>query len=232
MITILNRRTKRFCSFFLVGIALVAAKAPADFERLLINPQAFHQKRISLTGVAHILGDEFFLYQNGYEAQKAQPSRAVLIVRNLQGPLYSELNNHWVKVTGIVDANAHGLLGTAPCEIALIKLQALARPAFEDRDIYGVFRNDTGTAVNLRAPAPGGYTDVDLKPGQVATFVIATGLAVVNDMASGKMLFKTELNLRAAPKPYRDSGKKIFYYTITKGEIKMVPPDDGKRWKR
>ena len=232
MITLLNHRNKYVCALLLVGVAAITAKDASDFEQLLINPLAFHGKRVSLIGIAHVIGDEFFLYQNASEAEKARPWRAVIIVRHRRGPLYKNLNNHWVKITGVVHANSHGLLGTSPCEIALIDVERLSRASIEDRDVYGVFRNDTGVTVNLQGPAPAGYAHVQLKPGQLRTFVVVPGSVVLKDAASGNVLFRTELKLEEMAEPYIDFGKKTCYYSITKSGIKRVSSAEAKAWRR
>jgi hypothetical protein len=215
----------------MIALTSIGSSPPGDFERLLTSPHAFHHKRVSLTGVAHIYGDEFFLYQNAYTAKKSDPSQAVLIVPNRNKSLYEKLNNHWVKVTGIVDATAHGLLGSVPCEITPTNVTVVSGPSLEDQDVYAVFRNETDKIVNLRAPAPGGYADVDLKPGQVSTFVIAKGTAVVH-VESGKAQSKTELMSSRIPKPYLISGKQTYYYKITKDKIEIVSAKDAQAWNR
>lgn len=111
---------------FLVSTAL-GSTTPVGFDALLANPRAYHQKQVCLVGFARVDGESFVLFENKFAATKLNDSRAVSVAQRIGQSTHDRFNNHWVKITGTVEANAHGLWNF-PCEILLEKVEAVAAP--------------------------------------------------------------------------------------------------------
>jgi hypothetical protein len=227
----MSSATKRKSFLALVALGLLthsASAASSDFERLLKNPAEFDDRRVTLIGVAEIGGDEFFLYPNGDARRLGDP--AVFVARDPKGPMYGRFNNHWVRVTGIVNAHAHGPLGSEPCEIRLLRIEPLPRAPVADVNIYGVFRNDRSDTVTLKFAAPTGYSIFDLGPQSITPpGIIAHGSVEVTRL-SGKLIAKAELVPRGSPERYFDAARRTYYYRIIGGRIDPVLPDKAKEW--
>lgn len=204
----------------------------SDLQRLLANPNAFDGKRVTVAGLADIAGAEFWLYPNVRAAK--QGDTAVAISWDLsKGPVYKKFDRHWVKVTGVVDAKAHGPLGAAPCEIWAERVEALPYPPLPDPYIYGVFRNDTPSTVDLKFSSPTGYADaLNISPGDVTdAHTIAKG-TITASTRSGKLLAKGNLIPSSGAERYFDAKTRTYYYRITVGKIELVQPSEAKRWRR
>jgi hypothetical protein len=107
-----------------VILALTAGTCTAsEYDEVVKNPQAFHHKRVSIVGIAEIQGDSFALYQRRRPQSSGELARTIFIARRIKGPMYTEFNHHRTKVTGIVDANAHGN-GYYACEILVERIEA------------------------------------------------------------------------------------------------------------
>ena len=116
------------CLFVILPIALLANASTVEFSNLITSPHRYNCQRISLVGFAHVSGESFVLYQNDKEAAKLSTSRAVSIAQKRRGPNHNRVNDRWVTVTGIVDANSHGLWNF-PCEILLENVELIDRPS-------------------------------------------------------------------------------------------------------
>jgi hypothetical protein len=220
----------RFCA--VIGLAFALANASAasssDFERLLANPQAFDGKRVTLTGVASIGGAEFYLYPNEDEARKA--GTAVFVNRNLEGPRYDKFSDHWLKITGIVNAERHGPFNNDPCEIWLEHFEVLRKASVRHRNIYGVFRNDTSSLVNITIYRPDGYSNFGMPPRETSTEGITKEDRAVVTTATGKLIAKSNLVPLGTSSRYFDSAHHSYYYRITDTKIEMVPVAETSGW--
>ena len=112
----------RQCLFVILASALIANTLTVDFGQLVTHPRAYHAKHLSVVGFAHVEGEGFVLYENRKAASVFSTSRAISVAQRRNGPSYDRLNNHWVVVTGIVDADHHGLWNF-PCELLLDKAE-------------------------------------------------------------------------------------------------------------
>lgn len=116
-----------------------AAAAPSSsvLQQVLKNPGAFDGKRVIVTGLADIGGTEFWLYPDARAARRG--GDAVFVDRDLKGPLYEELDRHFVKVTGKIKANGTGPLGARVCQLSLERIEPLPIPPVPDTRVYGCF---------------------------------------------------------------------------------------------
>lgn len=225
------RQMGRPCLFAIVAFLLLANSPPTDFGQVINDPREVDGKRVSLVGIAQIEGNRFALYQDAQAASKGQLSRAVFVRQRIDGPRYDQFNNHWLKVTGIVDAEQHGPLGGSyACEIFLERIQPLPRPPLQDSTIYALFRNETRNPVTVEASWQGGYAKFNLGPGGINSVAIREGRVVVTT-SSGKPVAKGNLVSLRSGQRYFDSDRRTFYYRITDGRVELVPLSEAKGWK-
>ena len=118
---------------FLIGCALALMAIPAngssepEFERVVNNPRAYHHKEVTLIAMADVGGDRFILYQPPKARSVSGLGHEIYVDMQIEGPNYDRFNGKWVIVTGIVDADHHGLAYYA-CEL-IVKRARLARKA-------------------------------------------------------------------------------------------------------
>src|SRR5947208_2839672 len=82
----------------------------ADVSDVISNPKKYDQRRLELIGIARVPG-EFFLFADAREAAKinSDVSKALYVREKTPGePDYTNLDRQWVRITGVVNANAHG----------------------------------------------------------------------------------------------------------------------------
>ena len=226
--------TDRFtCTSVLIALALLTrstfAAPTTDFQKVLTEPRAFNGKRVTLIGVASISGAEFYLYPGADEARKA--GAAVFVDRNLKGPRLDRLSNHWLKVTGIVRAERHGPFNDNPCEVWLERFEVLPEPPLPSHNIYGIFRNDTSTPVNVRIYRPDGYSDFGVPSRSTSTQGIEQHSSAAVTSPSGKLIAKSDLIPSKGQSQYFDSVNRSYYYRIGDSKIELVPPGETKAWK-
>lgn len=214
-------------TLFLVTQTLLLASS-SDFEKLLATPPKFDGKQVTLIGVAEIGGDEFFLYPDARARRLGRP--AVFIARDPNGPTYQRYNNHWLKVSGIVSARAHGPLGTDPCEVRAENVGALPRPPIPDVNIYGVFRNDESDTITLKVSTPNGYSIFDVRPHSTTPPGVISRGSVEATTASGRTLAKAELLPRRSAEQYFDAVRRSYYYRVIDAKIELVTPSETTKW--
>ena len=220
-------RTCAIIAFAALAESIVAAPI-TDFQKLLAAPALFDGKRVTLIGVASIGGAEFYLYPTAREARKA--GAAVFINRNLEGPRLDKFSNHWLKVTGVVNARRHGPFNFDSCEIWLEHFDVLPKPPLPNRNIYGVFKNDTPNLVKITVYRPDGYATWEIQAGATSTEGIEQGSTAKATTSSGKLIAKSDLIPSKALSQYFDSVHRSYYYRITTNKIEFVPPGETKGW--
>ena len=102
-------------------VAAVAGEVPLD--SVLAHPKKYDRQRVTVSGFARVGGESFVLYRDAASAKRLD-LHALSVAQRRGQPLHNDLNNHWVVVTGIVDAKAHGLWGF-PCELLLEEANAV-----------------------------------------------------------------------------------------------------------
>jgi hypothetical protein len=155
------KRTERIPCLLFALIALGVLATPAtgipssEFQRLLKNPKMFNGKRVTLVGLADIGGSEFFLYPDVQSAKHGE--NAIFVDAHIfnDNP-YEKFNNHWLKITGVVDTGIRPPLGVGECSIVLEQLKLLPRSPLRDDSVRGVFKNSTRYTIDIKLPTPTG----------------------------------------------------------------------------
>lgn len=227
-------RGKLTCILTSVAFALTCRAELTSFREVLNNPRAYHQQRVSIKGVARVQGSSFVLYQNLRDAAKNAPSsEAISVAQRSDGEIHDELDNHWVIVTGILDANRHGMWNY-PCEILLENVQAQPLPSGRQRTIIsGIFRNETPTPVRIALYDRRGtkYAEFLVDPSDINGTGVQNGFAEATD-ERGKLIVRYDLrNLETHSKNF-DLANQRYYYRIASRGIETVSPSAGKDWMR
>jgi hypothetical protein len=236
----------------LFAVALGTTSYATEFNEVVAHPQAFHNKVVSVIGLAMVEADSFDLFENVSAVSQVDLSRAIYVRQGSNVGSYDRFNNRWVRLTGIVDADHHGPLrlvsatgaeiGGRPCEISLEKVELLNRPPEKQwpRDL-GQFKNETSGAVRVFLSTgaddyygiftlgPGGVGGTALHPGTVAT-VTPRGKESVVLVPEGKRIVKDKLLIPPRTRRPDEPTDRIFYYRITEGKIESVPTQDAKDW--
>ena len=202
--------------------------AASEFQRLLANPSSFHHKVVTISGVMDVYSNGFFLHEKPLTESKLGGLGSVFVT-DRDGLLPSKFDRHWLKITGMVDASAHGPLGTEPCEIRLKDFKVLPFPPLKDESISAIFRNETSSTLRLRIITKDGYSVSTLEPGAITTERIDNATAVAT-IPSGAAIAKLALNRSQSGEDYFDSRKRRYFYRIAHGEIKLVKREIGQRW--
>jgi hypothetical protein len=201
-----------------------------DFSRVLTDAKALDGKRVTLKGVVDLYSYGFFLCANATPKGEPDLSKSVFVVGDIAQHLPDKMNRHWVSVTGIVDAAAHGPWGEQPCQIKVEGVKPLTVPPLEEHGTFGIFRNETASTLTVKISGPNGYRTSDLAPGDI----IIDGIddkneAVAND-AAGNMVARYNLVDRPTGR-YFDSSNRTYYFRITDHRFERVLPADGRQWK-
>lgn len=234
------------------ALALGTTSYATEFNEVVTHPRAFHNKVVSVVGLAMVEADRFDLFENVSAVANVDLSRAIYVRQGANVASYDRFNNRWVRLTGIVDADHHGPLrlvsatgkelGGRPCEISLEKVELLNRSPEKQwpRDL-GWFKNETGDAVRVFLSTggrhsygiftlgPGGVGGTAVHPGTVAT-VTPRGEESVVLIPEGKQIVKDKLLIPPRTDRSDEPADRIFYYRITEGKIESVPPQDAKDW--
>src|SRR2546428_10018460 len=134
----------------LFALALGTTSYATEFNEVVTHPRTFHNKIVSVVGLAMVEADRFYLFENISAVSKVGLSSVIYVRQGANVASYDRFRNRWVRLTGTVDADHHGPLGGFPCEISLRKVELLNRPPEKQwpRDL-GQFKNETGGAVRV-----------------------------------------------------------------------------------
>lgn len=104
----------RLLGVFVLALAAAAFEAmekpplAADFNQVIHNPRAFHNKLVTVIALADVEGDRFYLYHPPKPGPQ-EFGREIFVAMSVEGPRYDRFNDQWVEVTGVIDANRHGV---------------------------------------------------------------------------------------------------------------------------
>jgi hypothetical protein len=202
----------------------------SDFERLLANPQAFDGKRVTIVGIADVYDVGFFLCQGALSPYEPDLSKAVFVVGDRARRLPDNMNKHWLKVTGIVNARAHGPMGDKACEVVLDRFEVMPRPILKERRIFGVFRNETPSILKITVSDRDGFGTSNVAPGTLFKAAISGEASVEADSLSGKSIAKLDLEPMNLTRKYFDSTTRTLFYRVTAKRIEPIPAVQGKHW--
>lgn len=110
MIRMFFRLIKRWalCGVALISLNCEAGEFAARFERVIENPSRYHHKRVTLHGVAHVQGSGFELRSLHNTSRLPDESQVIIVVWRGDAN-YDRFFDKPVVVTGVIDANQHGL---------------------------------------------------------------------------------------------------------------------------
>lgn len=210
----------------------VATAVPVAFNNLLENPRKYHHQQVSVEGVARVQGSSFVLYRNLHDAEElADSSKAISIAQRVGGQTYDNLDNHWVIVTGLVDADRHGMWNY-PCEILLRDVHLLPRtPGKQQTVVSALFRNETSMPVKITLVDQRGerYAEFSLSPNNFNGGAIRKGFAEVTAVTGGTIA-KFNLDPGVVRSHYFDSAKRTYYLRVDSRGVQMVTPRRAETW--
>ena len=219
-----------------VALALLAATANgipvSDFEQLVKIAKKFNGKRVTVVGLAEIGGSEFFLYPDVQSAKRGE--NAIFVDAHiLNENSYQKFNNHWLKITGIVDTGIRPPLRVGECSIVLERLKLLPLRPLRDDSVRGVFRNSTGQTIDIRVPTPTGYAyAMRIAPSTATEAMVISHGKVTVTKKSGQTVAKGTLSWKDIADEYFDRNSRTFYYRIRDGRITPVLPREAKNWRK
>jgi hypothetical protein len=153
-------------------------------------------------------------------------------------PNYDHLNNHWVKVTGVVHIDQERLFA---CRIVLEDIEVLARQSVKGVRVYGIFFNEGPETIRLDIMnRPGNERDsMTLSPGDVLKTVVVEGTANVSRPSSaaspGPALSTCHMPTETSAPDFFEESTRTFYFRVADGRIKLVKPQQARaakaRWR-
>lgn len=207
---------------------------PVEFAELTARIGTYVGKRVCVTGLAGVDGISFTL-----SAPSRLKMREVIAVdRHRNMPNYDRLNNHWVKVTGIVYIDQEKLFA---CRISLEDIEVLARQSAKGVRIYGIFFNEGPDTVRLDVvnKAENENDSMTLSAGDVLKIVIVEGIVKVSlpstaafpSPALSTCIVPTE---KSEPEFFEESTR-TFYFRVANGRVALVKPQQARvpkeRWR-
>jgi hypothetical protein len=114
-------------------VKINARNAPfVKIGAIIKSPKAFDQTVVSFVGLLRMDGNYLVLYQNEHDALAHNFAKSIYVETFTDAPSYRSLNNHWLKVTGMIRATKKDGLVTPsrfhPCELILVNAAAVKRP--------------------------------------------------------------------------------------------------------
>lgn len=209
-----------------VPIAVCASSPAVSFDEFVRNPGAYQGRRISVVGIAEVDGISFTLFQPPHR----EVSRSIFVGQKLGRPRYNQLNDHWVKVTGIAAVDEQK---TFAAKIFLDRVDALRRPPIRGVKIFGIFFNEGPTSIHIELVNEAGNesTKLVLRPDGIEKTIVATGAARVVNPA-GRVL--SECPIESEYSEFFELSDRTFYFRIKDGRISLVQPRNAttikKRW--
>ena len=110
-----------FYSVALISLTCEAGECDARFKGVIENPRRFHHKRVTLCGVAFVQGSGFELRSLHNPSRFPDESQVIDVVWRDIAANFDRFNNKAVVITGVIDADSHGLWGY-PCTIWLERI--------------------------------------------------------------------------------------------------------------
>jgi hypothetical protein len=218
-------------SAVLVAVAQLSSAAETKFANIFANPSRFNHKRVTITGLADVGGDAFWVWRDAKAWRHAEDKGAIFVAYKIPAEAtvspYDYANARFVRVTGTIDTSIHGHLGMDPFSLVLERVEVLPGPRQKEfLPILGYFRNETRYKLHIKITDADGYTVSDIPPGKHSVFAIKKG-AVLLTTPSGKLVAQSRL----LPSPrFYDVQKKIYYFRISNSGIESVVPQNAKGW--
>lgn len=217
----------------ILNVLFTATSFAVEFKELVRNPRAYHRQKVTITGVARIQGLTFELYGSPADAkQLTDAKQALLISIATDGPRYDQLDNRWVVIKGVVNAEKHGNWGY-PCVIFLDSVEPLpVRPAGKPfKNITGVFRNEDPTEIKVLLFDQAGktYAEFSISPQGINGTGIRKGTAEVRG-PNGRIVARHRVLTSQHHLPYRNGDDETYYFRIRDGRIADATAFEGTQW--
>ena len=205
-----------------------------EFEKLVAKVGAYTGKRVCVTGIAGVDGISFTLSA----PPRLKIRQLIVIDRHRNVPNYDRLNNHLVKVTGIVHNDPEKLFA---CRILLENIEVLARQPVKGVRVYGIFFNEGPDTIRLDVVNKAGNENdsMTLSPGDVLKTVIVEGTAKVSPPSTGAspgpVLSTCIVPTANSARDFFEESTRTFYFRVTNGRVELVKPPQARaakeRWK-
>lgn len=204
-----------------------------DLQQLLEKNEAYKGKRVCVIGVAEVDGISFTLFQ----PPRRELRRMIVVDRKHGRPSYDQLNNHWVKITGIANIDPEKIFAG---RLLLERVEALPRPPIKEVKTYGIFFNEGSDTIRLDVVNKAGNENdsMTLSPGDVLKTVIAEGTARVSLPSTtafpGQALSACGVPTETSASDLFEESTRTFYFRVRDGRISVVKPQEAqtakKRW--
>jgi hypothetical protein len=207
-------------------LAAHASIISLSFDQLARNPGAYRGKEVSVIGVAEVDGTSFTLFQPPHR----DVSHSIFIGVPVGPPRYDNLNNHWVRLTGVVEADEEGIFRA---KIFMNRVEALHRSPVPEVKTYAIFTNQSSTNVQIELFDKSGKktSKIILARGGIEKTAISDGNAKLLDQ-SGRLL--SEITVESEHSKFLDPSNRSFYFRINDGKIERTMPrnasDIKARW--
>ena len=127
-------RCRELRCVILTVFVLLASKLTifgATFKEVILHPEKFDKKRVTIVAMARIGGDRFYLYQSPEPKLLGDDPRVIYGLFFPETPYYGAYDHKKVRVTGVVDISYRGLVGGNACSLIIERVrlaQAVEQP--------------------------------------------------------------------------------------------------------
>ena len=227
----------------LVGVLILPCTTFARdvaFDDLLRNPSRYNRQRVSVTGIAEVVGDDFELWRDEHAVKQMDLERDIRVVQDLNLPpypgtnvsRYSPVNLHWVKITGMVDTTWHGRFGFDRFGLMLDRVQILPGPRLKQFLWDSIWlKNDTRHRLNINVSSKGGGMMSEIVPNEVFYDEIKPARVAHIDLSLDNKPFARFHFVPMFSRRYYDRDKRAYYFRISERKISLMPPGQAKGWK-
>lgn len=225
-------------SAFVLAHAVIAREVP--FNDVLLNPARFNKQHVTITGIAEVVGDDFYLWGDVAARQRFEPKTSIFVLQNFSLPRYpgtnisrySPANFRWTEVTGVVNTNFHGRFGELPFGLMLERVQILPGLRLKQfLDIIVWFKNDTSHELKMDVRSKPIERVFDISPGEVSSTEIDVDQRATGELTLSNKRFATWKMNPALSKRFYDAEKRAYYCRITEGKVALVFPFEARGWK-
>jgi hypothetical protein len=115
----------RACLLGIMALTLAANSSDSQFQHVVRNPRAYHDKRVRIVAMADVTGDHFALYYPPLPKTADDFKRQIFVALRYNPRItsYDKYDKRLVEVTGVIDATRHGRFGGYACEIVADRIR-------------------------------------------------------------------------------------------------------------
>jgi hypothetical protein len=223
------------CVAGIIGIAHVCVADEVAFDEVVKNPSRFDHRRVTITGLADVEGDGFWVWRDGRALQRVDEKGSIFIAYEIpphavRSP-YDHANLHFVKVTGIIDTRIHGHLGMDPFSLVLEHVEVL--PGSRQKQFLPIlvwFRNESDREVKMEVKYKNETAWFTVEPHTIDCTGIEKGQGTAVAKTRSERPFAQCALTPPGSQRYYDADKHSYYYRITKDKIEPVLPNETRHW--